>query len=366
MKVVSRIKRLLAAALCPALMLAGCGGAASSASQNAAEAPQRYTTIFYDAFDTVTQVIAYCDSEEEFNAQMDALHQDLLAYHRLYDIYNDYEGVINLKTINDNAGKAPVKVDSRILEMLELAQQMYDTTGGKLNVAMGSVLRVWHDYRDAAGLTAEEADNALPSQAELDAAAQHCGIEDLHIDKEAQTVYLSDPEMSLDVGSVGKGYAVEMVCRAAQARGLTSALVSVGGNLRAIGTKPGGVQWSGGVENPLSPSQFSTSSSYLAAVNISDLAMVTSGNYQRYYIVDGTRYHHLIDPDTLWPAGYFDSVCVICPDSGVADCLSTGLFCSSLEEGLAIVEALDGVEALWSKDGQVIATSSGWEAHEKK
>ena len=369
MKALTRLKRLFAAALCPALLLAGCGGGASSAAPSGtsgAGEPQRYTTIFYDAFDTVTQVIAYCDSQEEFNAQMDALHADLLAYHRLYDIYNDYEGVVNVKTINDNAGKAPVKVDQRILDMLELARQMYETTGGKLNIAMGSVLRVWHNYRDAAGLTADEADNALPTQQELDAAAQHCEIANLVIDEEAGTVWLADPEMSLDVGSVGKGYAVEMVCRAAEARGLTSALVSVGGNLRAIGTKPGGVQWSGGVENPDSPSQFSNKVSYLAAVNISDMAMVTSGNYQRYYVVDGVRYHHLIDPATLWPAGYFDSVCVLCPDSGIADCLSTGLFCSTLEEGLAIVEALDGVEALWSRDGQVVATSSGWKAHEKK
>ncbi len=94
--------------------------------------------MFYDAFDTVTQVIAYCDSEEEFNRQMDALHADLLEYHRLYDIYNDYDGITNIKTINDNAGLAPVTVDDKILGMLELAQTMYDTTGGKLNIAMGS------------------------------------------------------------------------------------------------------------------------------------------------------------------------------------------------------------------------------------
>ena len=202
----------------------------------------RYSTIFYDVFDTVTQVIAYCESEEEFNTQMQALHQDLIAYNQLYDIYNDYDGVVNVKTINENAGKAPVQVDDRILSMLELAQQMYELTGGKINIAMGSVLGIWHDYREAAEQNASETDNTLPTQEELEAAARHCDINDLVIDEKAKTVYLSDPEMSLDVGSVGKGYAVEMVCRAAEARGLTSALVSVGGNLRAIGTKPDGSQ----------------------------------------------------------------------------------------------------------------------------
>ena len=177
---------------------------------------------------------------------------------------------------------------------------------------------------------------------------------------------LSD-DMRLDVGSVGKGYAVEMVCQAAEARGLTSALVSVGGNLRAIGVKPDGSQWTGGVENPWSSSDVYTSDSMLdGAINMSDMALVTSGDYQRYYVVDGVRYHHLIDPATLWPAAYFNGVSVLAPDSGVADCLTTGLFCMPLEEGQKIVESLDGVEALWcTTDGQLV-TSSGWSSHEKK
>ena len=98
----------LSAALCLSL-LAGCGRAASSDASSTADGPQRYSTVFYDAFDTVTQVIAYCDSEEEFAAQMDALHADLLEYHKLYDIYNDYDGITNIKTINDNAGLAPAR-----------------------------------------------------------------------------------------------------------------------------------------------------------------------------------------------------------------------------------------------------------------
>ena len=326
-----------------------------------------FTAAANDAFDTVTQVIAYCDSEEEFSRQMDALHADLLEYHRLYDIYNDYDGVVNVKTINDNAGVAPVQVDDKILGMLELARQMYDTTNGKLNIAMGSVLRIWHDYREAAEANTNEADNKLPEQEALNAAARHCDISNLVIDENARTVYLSDPDMSLDVGSVGKGYAVEMVAQAAEARGLKSALISVGGNLRAIGTKPDGSQWSGGVENPWNASDvYTASSSYVSGVNMSDMALVTSGNYQRYYVVDGVRYHHLIDPDTLWPARYFDSVSVLSPDSGAADCLTTGLFCMSLEDGQKLIESLDGVEALWcTPDGEVIQ-SSGWADHEKK
>jgi hypothetical protein len=124
------IKRFVSALLTGALclgVLTACGSAQKPASSGVSADAQRYSTIFYDAFDTVTQVIAYCDSEEEFTRQMDALHADLLEYHRLYDIYNDYDGVVNVKTINDNAGVAPVQVDDKILGMLELARQMYGT-----------------------------------------------------------------------------------------------------------------------------------------------------------------------------------------------------------------------------------------------
>ena len=245
-------KRIFSALLAAALslsLLADCGSTSGSTAPSAADGPQRYSTVFYDVFDTVTQVIAYCDSEEEFTAQMDALHADLVEYNQLYDIYNDYDGVTNIKTINDNAGTAPVTVDDKILGMLELAQTMYDTTGGKLNIALGSVLNIWHNYREAALADDNDSNNQLPTQEELDAAAQHCDIANLIIDEDAKTVYLADPAMSLDVGSVGKGYAVEQAAQAAEARGLTSALISVGGNLRAIGTKPDGSQCVGGVFN---------------------------------------------------------------------------------------------------------------------
>ena len=357
----TRAKRFAAALLAGVLCLSLLAGCAPKKKELT-----RYSTVFYDVFDTVTQVIAYCENEEEFNAQMSALHADLAAYNQLYDIYNDYPGVANVKTINDNAGKAPVEVDERILSMLELADRMYQTTNGKLNIAMGSVLSIWHDYREAAAVNETDADNRLPSTEELEAAAQHCDINNIIIDEDAKTVYLADPEMSLDVGSVGKGYAVEMVCQAAEARGLTSALVSVGGNLRAIGTKPDGSQWTGGVENPWNASDVYTAGSMLGdPINMSDMALVTSGDYQRYYVVDGTRYHHLIDPDTLFPATYFNGVTVLCSDSGLADCLTTGLFCQPLEDGMKIVESLDGVEAMWCTPDQQIITSSGWDAHLK-
>lgn len=361
---IARLFRPLCLLLCAAL-LAGCAAPSSGspAQADSGSGLNRYQVVWFDVFDTTTTVIAYCASQEEFDAQMEALHADLKAYNDLYDIYHAYEGINNLYTVNQNAGVAPVQVDSRIMDMLKEAVRLYQVTGGKMNIAMGSVLRIWHDCREAA----EDTDDPqLPDQAALEAAAQHMDILDLILDEDAGTVYLADPEMSLDVGSCGKGYACEMAARAAEARGLTSASISVGGNMRSIGAKPGGEPWVIGIENPWNPSTvYGTGDSYVDYMLTTNQTIVTSGDYQRYFTVDGVRYHHLIDPDTLWPARYFSGVSVLCADSGLADCLSTGLFCMTLAEGQALVESLDGVEALWCLPDGTTAESSGWAAYRR-
>ena len=312
---------------------------------------ERYTVSWFDVFDTVTILLAYSDSEEEFSQQSQAIKQELTEYHKLYDIYHTYPDMNNLKTINDNAGIAPVEVDQRIIDLLLLGKDLYTLTDGQVNIAMGSVLSIWHDARELA--EQDPAAAAVPDMEQLQQAAAHTDINALIIDQQAGTVFLSDPEMRLDVGSLGKGYAAEMVMHTAQESGVEDALLSVGGNLRAIGKKPNG-SWTGGIQNPW-PDQENAS---LYTIELSDCALVTSGDYQRYYEVDGTRYHHIIDPDTLMPANYVNSVSVICPDSAMADGLSTALFNMSVEDGMALVESLENTEAVWLLPDQNTKISS--------
>ena len=343
----------LVLALTLALGLAGCGAQAPAPAQ-----PQPYSTTWFDLFDTVTIIQGFAESQEEWDAQMDALHEDLARYHQLYDIYNPMEGEENLYSVNRKAGQGPVKVDDKILDLLELSLEVYDKTNGKMNVAMGSMLRLWHDARELAEANPENA--VLPEMSALEAAAQHRDPAGIILDREAGTVELTDPGLQLDVGSIGKGYAVEMSAQTAEARGLTHALLNVGGNLRSIGSKPDGVHWTAGVQDP------SNLESYLCAVYLDNMALVTSGDYQRYFMVDGQRMHHLIDPDTLMPAAYSRSVSVLTPNSGFADGMSTALFCMSPEEGLALVESMDDVEAMWVLTDGTIQQSSGFDDHMPK
>ena len=182
--------------------------------------PIRYQSEFIMLFDTVTRIVGYSKSKEEFTEYAQIIYDNLKEYHQLYDIYNDYEGINNIKTINDNAGIKPVKVDKRIIDLIKFSKDMYEKTNGKTNIAFGAVLRIWHEYRTI-GIE-DPANAALPPEEELRIASEHTNIEDIIIDEEQSTVFLRDPFMSLDVGAVAKGYATEQVSKIAKESGMNS------------------------------------------------------------------------------------------------------------------------------------------------
>ena len=251
---------------------------------------EKYEASFFDVFDTQTQIIGYASSKEQFSEQMSLIKDKFQYYNDLYDIYHDYEGMNNIKTINDNAGIQPVKVDEEIIELLKLGITMDEKTDGNMNIAMGSVLSIWHDYREAGSEDPYSAE--LPPMDELERAAEHTDIHNIVIDEEASTVYLTDPDMLLDVGSIGKGYAVQKVAEYAKNElGIQYMLFSVGGNVCAIGGHPDGSTWAVGIQNP----DVESDQAYIKKVEVQDLSVVTSGNYQRYYTVDGKRYCHIIN-----------------------------------------------------------------------
>ena len=336
------MKRVCTLLLCACLLLGlcGCGG------------PKRYTADTF-AFDTVISLVAYCDSEEQFQAIRSAAFGRIQELHKKFDIYNEYESVNNIKTINDNAGVAPVAVDKAIIDLLTDCKAYYALSGGRVNVMMGSVLRLWHEARND-GLN-DPANAKLPDQNALLEAANHISMDALVIDETASTVYLSDPQASLDVGAVATGGATQRAAEAA-AEGM---LISVGGNVCATGPKKAdGTPWVIGIQNPDVPDE-----------NIHTLfvpfgSVVTSGDYQRAYVVDGKAYHHIIDPDTLMPAAYWRSVSIVCgddfSDSGLADALSTALFLMDREEGLALAQRC-GVEVLWVDAAGEEYMTSGFE-----
>ena len=330
------------------VLLCGCTAAPAKPDDTGLN---RYEATFLTLFDTVTTIVGYAETEEAFTDTAQAFHDKLLEYHQLYDIYNEYEGINNIKTINDHGWEHPIKVDQRIIDLLLFSKELYTQTEGRVNIAMGSVLRLWHDARETG--IADPSRAALPDQAALEQAAAHTDIDSIQIDVEESTVFLSDPEVKLDVGAIAKGYAVEQVCRNTP----SGLLISVGGNVCPTGPKPeSGQPWVVGIQDPEDPEQ------YLHTIYVEDVSVVTSGDYQRYFTVDGVPYHHIIDPDTNYPAGYWRSVTILCRDSGVADALSTALFTLPQEEGQALLDAFQA-EAMWVRQDGTILYSPGFQAY---
>ena len=345
---VRRFSAIFSAIFAAVLLLSSLVGCAAK------QEPKRYEQVFFDVFDTVTTVIVYDTSERSANARFGELHKLLQEYHRLYDIYHTYDGLNNLATVNEQAGKAPVAVDKRILDLVDYAKEMDTLTDGRMNIAMGRVLDLWLQYREA-GLN--DPDHAsLPPMAELQAADADANPENIVVDRVASTLYLVDEKTQLDVGAIGKGYAAEQAIKAMRDSGVTSMLLSIGGNVCSIGTRADGTSWQVGIQDPYSDGT-------LCAVQVSGQSVVTSGTYERFYTVDGKRYHHIIDPETLLPSTYYDSVTVISENSALADALTTGLFCLPLAQGQALVASLDGVEAFWILPGGTTAQTDGFSTY---
>ena len=330
------MRRMGALLVLLAVLLAGC-----------APGRQVYEATFLDVFDTVTTLRGYDVSRQTFQTRAEQVHEALLEYHRLFDIYTDFPG--GLKRVNDSAGIDPVAVEPEIIALLKDCRQAYDLTGGRVNAAMGSVLSLWHDAREAGLADPDHA--ALPDRAALEEAAKHISFDTVQLDEEAGTVYLADPAQRLDVGAIAKGWAAQ---RAAQLLP-EGYVLSVGGNVCTRGVKPDGSRWMIAVQSP------EQGAGNLCVMALSGQCLVTSGDYQRGYTVDGKRYHHIIDPDTLMPASFWRSVTVLAQDSALADCLSTALFLLPLEEGKALA-AQCGAEAMWVDAELNVTQTSGFAA----
>ena len=379
------------------------GGINSGDNSGAPKQSFTYNAIV-EYFNTSVKVIGYEATQDEF-AKVSQEAVDLLGeYHRLFDIYNEYDGMVNLCTLNKlvDGQHQKLTVDRKIIDMLLYAKEMYTLTDGRMNVAMGSVLSIWHDYRDEGALQPVKAE--LPPMDKLQEAAKHTDINSIVIDEVNSTVWISDPYTKLDVGAIAKGYAVERVAEMLERKGKTSYALNIGGNIRTIGYKGNGDKWKTGIRDP--KGDMYDYNEYVELVNES---IVTSGSYERYYIVytgakcrecdwiynqnagitnqdvpAGTRpgdltssvrcpecgskikriseeFHHIIDRETLMPAdrGYL-SVSVICKDSGMGDGLSTALFCMDLDEALAFVNSLDGVEAMFVTEDEAKHYSNGF------
>jgi len=224
--------------------------------------------------------------------------------------------------------------------MLKMAKQFYDYSDGEFDITIGSLLKVWHNYREEGIKLNEEGKlGKLPGKEELEEASKHKGWDKVQIDEENKTVFITDPDVSLDVGGIAKGYGAELAAQTMMDNGMECGILNVGRNIRLIGKKEN-ENWTVGITDPDGDPEGKFPNGLVVLSLKEANSIVTSGDYERYYKAeDGNIYPHIVDPSTMYPARLYRSVTIITEDSAAADCLSTALFTLDIDEGKKLLEA---------------------------
>ena len=261
---------------------------------------------------------------------------------RLLSVWREGSDVLRL---NAAAGRGPVPVSRDTLAVLKQALQASEWTGGKFDVTFGALSDVWKFDHDQ--------DDRIPTRAEIAARLPLVDYRAIALDEAAGTAELKRAGVRVHLGGVGKGYAVDRAVAILRSRGLTDFMVQSGGDLYVGGHK-GNLPWRLGVRDPRG-----TADKIFATLELSDATFSTSGDYERFFIQDGVRYHHLLDPDSGQPARGARSVTIVAQTSVVADVLSTGVFVAGPDAGMALIERLPDVEGVIVTAKNEVLISSG-------
>jgi thiamine biosynthesis lipoprotein len=311
------------------LCLAGCGAPTVGDVGTSAQ-------IF--AMDTIMNVTVFGETGE---ASVQAARTEIT---RLEQLLSRTRNDSQISTINAHAGDGvEVPVESDLAQLLLFAKSVQQDLPGCFDITIAPVMDAW-------GFTKEA--YHVPTQSELDALLPLVNSENLLVDTEASTVQLAQAGMELDLGALAKGFAAGRVQAVLEAQGVTCAMLDLGGNITVLGTKEDGSSWRIAVKNP------QDTSTYLGILSLQDETASTSGGYERYFEEDGVRYHHIIDPETGYPAqSGLLSVSVISADPLLADALSTALFVAGEEQALKFWRESDDFElVLCTQDNRVVVT----------
>jgi thiamine biosynthesis lipoprotein len=243
--------------------------------------------------------------------------------------------------INRWAGIKAVQVSPEVLRVIRRAEEISKASEGYFDISIGPLLDLW-GFEGNGG--------RIPGEGEIKEAIHSVNYRSIHVDEGSSTIKLNGKGMRIDLGGIAKGYAVDRAFELLKSRGYRNAIVNAGGDVRVGGRKPQG-PWVIGIQDPRDRSQV------MATFDAGEIAVATSGDYERYFVVDGRRYHHLLNPFTGFPARHFRSVTILTRDALSADGLSTAVFVMGPKRGLRLIEAMEGVEGLIiSADGKTIAS----------
>lgn len=260
----------------------------------------------------------------------------------LMSVWREGSDIVHL---NAAAGQAPVPVSRDVREVIRAARQVSEWTGGKFDVTFGALSGLWKFDQDL--------DGRVPPRTEITPRLPLIDYQKLVVDESAGTAFLTTKGMRAHLGGIGKGYAVDRGVAILRERGLRDFMIRSGGDMYVAGQR-GDRPWRIGIQDPRG-----AEGSSFASLDLTDAAFSTSGDYERFFMKDGTRYHHIIDPDTGEPARGCRSVTIVATTSTLADGLSTGVFLVGPDKGMALIEQLSGVEGVIVSSKNNVLVSSG-------
>ena len=302
------------------------------------------TRVFYGLFDTSTVVSTHNKNAADFEKLTNEIYKELQNLNELFDAYTVASGRNNIRTINENAGKEAVKVEQDIIDLLMFGKEAYTLTDGRVNIAMGSVTRLWKDAEKAAS----GENPSIPDSEALKEAGAHTDINKVIIDPVNSTVFIEDEKMALDVGAIAKGFVLDILPKRIV---LKNVLISLGGSVTAYGKKNFfGSKWKVGITDPLSTEKITET------VHLSDVSIATSGDYERFFTIGDTDYHHIIDPKTLMPSKFSSSVSIIAKNAALCDAFSTACFLQNPEDAVAFLNSKTETEGLIISSGRTYAS----------
>lgn len=281
-------------------------------------------------------------AEEETGA-FECIAAGVSEIQRIEKLLTTYAEDSETSRINNNAGQLPVSVSQETYQLIERSIRISRITQGAFDITYGSVdRRLWNF------------DTTMQSLPDKDTARQMVRLinyRNILLDPENTTVLLKEKGMRIGFGGIGKGYAAERAKAVMREMGATSGVVNASGDLTTWGYQPDGKPWTIGIVNPNSAGQI------FSWLNITDMALATSGNYEKYIIVDGKRYSHTINPRTGLPVTGIKSVTILCPNAEIADAMATPVMIMGIRAGLDMINQLQDIEAILVDDEDKVYAS---------
>jgi thiamine biosynthesis lipoprotein len=320
------------------LLIAGCG---SKREASEAVAPKPVTESRVAMGSSVTVTVW---SGDELAAER-AIAEVFEEFERLENLMSVWREGSDVLRLNAAAGEGAVKLSPDVIEVLGLARHYSELSHGKFDVTFGPLSGLWRFDHDQ--------DNVIPDPDAVAAKLPLIGWEDLVVDAAAGTAELRRKGMSVHLGGIGKGYAVDHGAAILRRHGFENFLIQSGGDMY-VGGHPEGRAWRLGIQDPRGPED-----APFAVVELTNATFSTSGDYERFFMKDGRRYHHILDPDSGQPAMASRSVTIVTARAVDADALSTSVFILGPEAGMALIEQLPDVEGVIVGARNEVLVSSG-------